>query len=633
MIQLLPTLQLARFSTRSGGLPWREAVSFSVAPWSLPQVLLPPYMVALDLPEGVAYLGISGMILAGIGIWTGCRHRREWDGVPALLVGVGIILAFGGYNPLYMLAVRLGIPGLVHFRAPARFLALTVLGSVLSIGRGVDAFTAWLPSTGWRAYGAIAVLWLIVATEMVVSAESLPHADATVPAAYTDLRPATAFLASSAQENANRHQPPERFLSISQMLFEVGDQSEIEQIYGGVLSEDALWTLWISAKQREVLAPNLPMVFGVPAADGYDGGLLPLRHYGVFSRLLLPEGTLDGRLRENLSGIPDPRWLSMLGVQFLLTDKTGDAWVGDVFYDRQFQPEIQPGQRLDVAFLPVDFDANALGLLYQGYGGQVAVTLPSGEIIRELPPTSSSAEEFDVVRLHWSEPGRVESLSFWAGSSPLKLGGASLIDERSEAFYPLVLSERFMMAHSGDIKIYKDIQERSWVTHPERCRIADSEFEALSAMRETTFDPMTMLILIAPEDGHLLDLCERMDDLVSTAASVDRLQYRSGSIDIDLTTSSEALLMIKEAWAPGWRAVLTPVTESGSVDLDAHPREVPVVRGNLLMMTIPVPRGRWRAELSYRPRAIGWGGVLSVVGCLGILIYARLTSRDDDTAF
>jgi hypothetical protein len=627
MIQLLPTLQLARFSTRSGGLPWREAVSFSIAPWSLPRALLPPYLVALDLPEGVAYLGISGLILGALGLWMGLRHRRPREVALALLVGMGVFMALGGYNPLYALAVRLGVPGLVHFRAPARFLALSVIGGVLLIGLGADAFVAWLPSRGWRRYGGLTALWLIGVTELIVAAEFLPHADATAPAAYVDLRPATAFLISASQENGARDRAPGRFLSVSQMLFEVGDKPELDRIYRGVLSEDALWALWISTKQREVLTPNLPMAFGVPAVDGYDGGLLPLQHYGVFSRLLLPDGTLDGRLRENLPGVPDSRWLSLMGVQFLLTDKTGDAWVEGVFYDRQFQPDIQPGQRLEVVSLPPDFDANALGLLYEGSGGQVILILPSGEISRELLPNSTVVDGPGVVRLRWSEPQPVEALSFQAGSSPLNLRGASLIDERTAAFYPLVLSDRFKMAHSGDIKIYEDVQRHSWVTVPERCRIAVSEPEALALMQEPIFDPTTTLILIAPDDGQIVDFCDSIAQTDSSTTSVDRVQYRSGSIKIDVTTSDPALLLIKESWAPGWRAVLRPVKESGDPDPDVRPQNVPVVRGDLLMMTIPVPPGRWRAELSYRPRAIGWGGVLSVVGCLGILSYTLYQDR------
>lgn len=620
MAQLAPTLQLTRFSTRSGGLPWREAVSFSVAPWALLRVLLPPYGFEPNLPEGVAYLGVSGLALGALGLWWGLRHRWRWGFGLAFLAGGGVVLALGGYNPLYALAVRLRVPGLIHFRAPARFLALTVIGGALLAGRGADTLMARLPSEAWGRRVGWAVLWLVAAAELMVAAEQLPHADATVPAAYTDLRPATAFLMSAAQAGAELDRSPARFLSISQMLFEVGDKSETALIYDDVLLRDALWNLWVSAKQREVLAPNLPMTFGVPAADGYDGGLLPLRHYGVFSRLLLPDGTLDGRLRENLPGVPESRWLSLLGVQFLLTDKTGDAWVDDVFYDRQFQPKIAPGRRLTIASLPPDFDANALGLLYEGSGGKAILTLPSGEIVRELPPAPAHSDEMGVVRVRWPGVEPVEALSFAAGSSPLKLLGASLVDERTGAFYPLVLSDRFKMAHSGDIKIYEDVREGRWVMVPRRCRVAETESEALTWMRTSTFDPETTLILIDADVSETAAVCGadvRASPRVTSAVPV---RYRSGAIDVEVETSDPVWLLVKEAWYPGWRATLRP--EPGSGTSKAQTREVPVVRGDLLMMAVPVPAGRWRVELSYRPRVLGWGAVLSAVGWLSIAVYA-----------
>ena len=69
---------------------------------------------------------------------------------------------------------------------------------------------------------------------------------------------------------------PVDFLSLSQIIFEIGDKPEIESVYGDIVSPDALWSYLISEKQREVLTPNLPLSFRVFAADGYDGGLLPM---------------------------------------------------------------------------------------------------------------------------------------------------------------------------------------------------------------------------------------------------------------------------------------------------------------------------------------------------------------------
>ena len=323
-VQLLPTFELSRFSMRAGGLPWREAVSFSVVPWQIHRVLLPPYLFEPALPEGVGYIGAIGLLLAGWGaaqevrcFIKSRRRRTEAADVPVepmaplwwavvVIGGVGLFLALGGYNPLYLLGVRLGVPGLIHFRAPARYLALYTLSASLLASRAFSALPLLRPDVSRFTFDVSRlVFYAFILAELLLSSSHLPHADATDVRAYSDLRPATAHLVAAAREAESADLPAGRFLSISKTLFEPGDHGEIEGIYGPVLSPDALWAYLVAAKQREVLSPNLPLAFGVPAVDGYDGGLLPLHHYAAFSRLLLPEGTLDGRLRENLEAIPE----------------------------------------------------------------------------------------------------------------------------------------------------------------------------------------------------------------------------------------------------------------------------------------------------------------------------------------
>jgi ribosome-associated protein len=64
--------------------------------------------------------------------------------------------------------------------------------------------------------------------------------------------------------------------------------------------QDAVERLIRAAKQVEVIAPNLPLLYKLPAVDGYDGGLLPLDRYVQLQKLFLPPELLvpDGRLRE-----------------------------------------------------------------------------------------------------------------------------------------------------------------------------------------------------------------------------------------------------------------------------------------------------------------------------------------------
>ena len=379
--QLLPTLELNGLGLRTGGLPYRQAVSFSLRPRLLAQSLLPPFGRGLDAAFGsegyaefVGYVGIAALVLAGVGLsllWrrTAEATRPPWNMQRAtLLAASGFLLALGAYSPLYYLLWRV-IPGFDLFRAPARWLELFALGVAALAGFGLDALASttetrrhgdtgtrgqgdtatrrpgdkgtrgarsrgkhtaialavlllaaliviqqrpnWVTLAGWAAAGmAVAgLLWtarhwprfarggLVALTfaELWLGARALPFTLATAPAA-TSLRNAPAALLAATQG-----QPPagrDRFLSLSDIRFDPGDLVELRASQAGRLSPDAVERLVRAAKQVEVIAPNLPLLYSLPAVDGYDGGLLPLRRYVQFQSLFLPPELLmpDGRL-------------------------------------------------------------------------------------------------------------------------------------------------------------------------------------------------------------------------------------------------------------------------------------------------------------------------------------------------
>ena len=101
----------------------------------------------------------------------------------------------------------------------------------------------------------------------------------------TGLRNATAALLAA----AGGRQPPagrDRFLSLSDIRYDPGDLAELRALQADRLPADAVERLVRAAKQVEVLAPNLPLLFRLPAVDGYDGGLLPLHRYVLLRRAL-----------------------------------------------------------------------------------------------------------------------------------------------------------------------------------------------------------------------------------------------------------------------------------------------------------------------------------------------------------
>ena len=108
------------------------------------------------------------------------------------------------------------------------------------------------------------------------------------------------------------------------------------------------------------------------------------------SLFLPPELVMpDGRLREQLRGVPDDRLLDLTGVRFVITDKQRDLWADDVYYDLELGARLEPGQELtlDLSAYP-PFAATALGVV-----AEVANDVPDGTHLAELTVTGADGRE------------------------------------------------------------------------------------------------------------------------------------------------------------------------------------------------------------------------------------------------
>lgn len=267
---------------------------------------------------------------------------------------VGIALALGGYTPLYYPLWRL-VPGFAMFRAPARWLALYVLGIASLAGMGLDAWpysaqAAWHPQglrsrltrltqlvrrsrwrmilcviaglallaiaayqqwphvktlAGWAAAGVmtLSVLWLGrrrprlgVASLMALVLVELWLSGRALPFAQATAPQALGLRnAPAALLAATANEPDagrDRFLSMSDIRFDPGDLAELRDLQSDRLPPESVELMVRSTKQMEVIAPNLSLLLRLPAIDGYDGGMLPLGRYGRLQGLFLPPDQL-----------------------------------------------------------------------------------------------------------------------------------------------------------------------------------------------------------------------------------------------------------------------------------------------------------------------------------------------------
>jgi hypothetical protein len=458
----------------------------------------------------------------------------------------------------------------------------------------------------WGAIG------LLVIAELFGASRILPYNDPTVPEAYHAER----FSISQLQAYGANQTPPGRSLSISSLLFDPGDRAALEDRYAALgLSESAIRTAFVAIKQKETLADNLPLTWGIPSIDGFDGGLLPTGYYTAFTSLLLPDDelrTIDGRLRERLARLecrgaclPDHRWLNLTNTQYLITDKIFDIWHNDVAYDTQIAMPVTGGGGLLVPN-QADFVADALDVVFacDGCPPPGANFLTRAGNIHSLTANHLTQldEQMSLVRL-----GAESALSPFIiqVSVPAEqtIYALTLVDTRAGDFAQLAPGG-WQRVLSSDVKIYENttVQPRAFVAH-RAINVADDIWgteEALVAMRESAFDPARTVII----SGDLASV-----ENPSTPSRARITAYEAEQIVMQVEAAAPGYLVLTDAFYPGWTATI-------------NGEPAPLQRADVMFRAVPVPAGSSEVVIAYRPAWLP--GALIVGGVAWLLVLLLL---------
>lgn len=622
--QLLPTLELSSESLRSAGLGLRESLSFSLSPLALGWALLPNFTRAL-FTEYVAYVGCTGVLLIGAGLAAPAQRpaARRALLASAALATSGLLLALGGFNPLYWLLVRL-VPGFNLFRAPVRWLALWALGGALVAGAGIGNLAhltrSQIKRASWCAGTAIAGLvmgtiagashtpagetgplglplpselaaWLLAAAlglaifafdstrmahvrkpaliallvlELFLASAPLPVNNPTTPDAYNSMRPAVLEILRAQSASL----PAARMLSLSDLTYDPGDLTEMRSMLAPDITAAALVDAITAAKSKELLSPNLPLMWNIPMLDGYDGGLLPTRSYAQFAAQLADPAidVPDGRLRERLKALP-PAWLlNFTNTRWLVTDKSKDVWLDGIYFDRQFTRRILRAANIALPVTP-PFLADGLALILE----PVIATEPT-LVMARITPEAGTAFELAVPEslqragtgtLKFANLAAVATVELYASTGSAILRAATLVHTPSRTFIPLAALP-YRLAHSGDVKVYENLD--AW--------------------------PRAYLVAALP-----------VTELSQPAGSAAVTLYSAQRIDVQTSATTAAHLVLADANYPGWRA---------TVDGAAAPIET----ANGLLRTVNLSPGPHSVSFIYAPDSWRFGLMLSVAGAL-----------------
>jgi len=142
LVQMVPSIIFTDRSTRSGGVSYEFASSYSLPPWNFLSIL-GPYLFGSPIEdtywsmwnwwEMSFFMGIPTLVL----VLLSFRLRKDRNVRFLMVLGaVSLVMALGRFVPSYWLFWKL-VPGFNILRVPSRFVVLFILSSSLLAGFGL----------------------------------------------------------------------------------------------------------------------------------------------------------------------------------------------------------------------------------------------------------------------------------------------------------------------------------------------------------------------------------------------------------------------------------------------------------------------------------------------------------------
>jgi hypothetical protein len=170
--------------------------------------------------------------------------------------------------------------------------------------------------------------------------------------------------------------------------------------------------------------------------------------------------------------------------------------------------------------------------------------------------------------------------------------------------YVVVLENNVMTIHPAAVPPLRRLEFiGSYQIHGQRAEI-------LRAMGEASFDPRKEVILEREPDPAPI--------AADTQGSAKVVREGTDFVEIDADVASPSILLVTDAWAPGWHAKALEGSSQNRYD---------VVSGNYALRAVALGVGKHRLRLEYAPVAFHVGAVVSALAWAAWIVAVFLLWR------
>jgi hypothetical protein len=203
------------------------------------------------------------------------------------------------------------------------------------------------------------------------------------------------------------------------------------------------------------------------------------------------------------------------------------------------------------------------------------------------------------ARLSLAAPREIAELRIVAapGAPALVIQAATLYDARTTMFAALLPSDRgrFRLEHSGDVKVYRNL---------------DVAPRAYLAGAMAPVDNQEDALIMLQEQAGMVTVVEGALEGAQPATPTDRAElitYAAERVHIRTNSAAPALLVLSDSYYPGWRATV-----------DGRPAEIKAVNG--LFRGVVTPAGKHDVVFTFEPTGWRSGLILAAAGALLLAI-------------